>query len=231
MKKNYKCIFFDLDHTLWDYETNSSETLLELFNEFNIDSFIPSFDQFQKVFHKINDSLWTDYHKNRISHIDIRTRRFREVFHQFQANNHQLAQQLNDYYIERGPKKSKLFSGAIELLEYLQEKYKLLILSNGFTLTQETKLRESRIRHFFHWVITSESSGYTKPAVQIFEHAMYLSNTSPSEVIMIGDNMETDIKGAINADIDYIHFNPHHSNGGKSGQYKVNKLIQIRDLL
>ncbi len=207
--KNYKAVFFDLDHTLWDFETNSQESLAELFLKHELPSRgIADVTQFIKVYKKVNLEMWDDYHHNRISKDQLRFGRFNRTLNTFEIQDKPLAELLSVQYLEVCPVKQNLFPNAIEVLQKLKEKYSLHIITNGFKEVQYLKIKNSGLAPYFDQIHISEEIGFKKPEPEIFHYAVRLARASTDECIMIGDNLDTDIAGALNAGIDHIYFNP-----------------------
>jgi len=227
--KNYKCIFFDLDHTLWDYETNSREALSELYAEFDLmNKGIDDQEKFLQTFYSVNNELWDQYDRGLLHRDVIRNERFHRIFLALGIDDYDMSLALSKEYINESPKKKNLMEGCKETLDYLRPKYPMVIITNGFEEIQSTKLSSSGIDHYFKSVITSARAGHKKPAKEIFEFALQENNISAHETIMVGDNLLTDIAGAANASIDTVFFNPSKI----QHQAKVNHDIEtLRDLM
>ena len=211
--KAYKHIFFDLDHTLWDYERNSSETLNELLIKYELlKNGVPSLEDFLEVFDRVNQKLWSDYNKSKINREAIRTQRFKEILGNYSIQNDLLCNQLSDEYLMLCPTKPHVFPYTYEVLDYLKEKYELHILTNGFNDVQYIKLEKSKLSGYFKSVVTSDSAGYKKPMASIFKHAIDKADAYIHESIMIGDNLEADVHGALNIGLDAIMFNYRNEN-------------------
>lgn len=206
--KNIKHIFFDLDHTLWDFAKNSEETLSEAFQIFSLSELNIQLIDFLKEYWIINDMLWNDYRHGRISKTDLRYNRFHFALQHFKVNNMKLASQIADYYVEHSPQKQNVFPNTHETLNYLKFKYKLHIITNGFEEVQYIKLEKSNLAQYFQHVITSEKAGEKKPHPKIFQYALALSNAQKQESIMVGDSLEADIKGAKQFGLYHVYFNP-----------------------
>ena len=207
--KNIKHIFFDLDHTLWDFEKNSEEALTEIIKEcqskFNFDFTIV---EFLEVYKPINKSMWDMYRENKIKKKDLRIRRFSDSLISLGITSKAAHNYVAEEYVRISPTKKNLLPNAITTLSYLSKKYKLHIITNGFEEIQGVKLKNSNIDLFFDKVITSESIGVKKPDPLIFSHAMDMAKTITSESIMIGDDYEADVLGAIKSGIKAIYFYP-----------------------
>ena len=228
----YKVVLFDLDHTLWDYEKNSEETLLELYHNNNLNALCGfSFQQFHSRFHKINHSLWKQYDHGLIDRDTIRHERFNRIFRHFKISNADLAMAIAEQYLQLCPTKTNLFPHTHNVLQYLKSRYRLYILTNGFDDVQEIKLNRSKLSSYFSGMITSETIGHLKPSREIFEHAVSLAGSRPECTIMIGDNLNADILGAQNASIDAVYFNPlQKAHKGKPNQ-EISCLSQLMNIL
>lgn len=229
----YQSVFFDLDHTLWDFDTNAKTTLFEIFESFGLQSFgIPSAENFCQVFMQVNDELWLKYDRGAISKFYLRDERFKMVLDSsgYQADE-QLAKKINKAFMTECPQKEAVLDGALELLEYLQHKYALHIITNGFIETQSIKLTRSGLLPYFDKIITSEKAGFRKPNPGIFKYAMKHCQATPEYSIMIGDNLLTDIAGARNFGMDYVYFNPNHTTTGNGIMHEINHLKDLLQIL
>lgn len=228
----YKTIFFDLDHTLWDYNTNSKDTLLELFDDYKLEQKgVTSFDQFNKMFNTVNEELWSLYDRELITSDVIRQTRFKRILEHFEIFDLSLTEQISRDYLDSCPQKAALVPGAIEVLDYLSEKYSLSIITNGFEEIQAIKLASGKIMHYFDHVITSQQAGCKKPAKEIFSYALGLNNHNSHEAIMIGDNLLTDIAGAKNADVDAVFYNPDKVSHASTITHEISSLKELLQIL
>jgi len=230
--KSYRCIFFDLDHTLWDYETNASSTLVDLYDKYELDHrYAVNQEDFIQSFKTVNHALWDLYDTGQITRNVIREERFSRVLRQLGIENNSLAYQLSTDYILQSPRKSALLPNVIETIQYLYKKYPLYIITNGFDDIQETKLNASGIHHYFLSVISSEKAGHKKPAAEIFNFALHLSGYQARESIMIGDNLLTDISGANNAGIDCVYYNPGSIPHSAATTYEIRDMGELKGIL
>jgi putative hydrolase of the HAD superfamily len=192
----YKHLFFDLDHTIWDFEANSRQTLEELYDSYKLESKgVHSFDLFHKNYLVHNDKLW-DRYRNGYIKVD------------FKIANEPLSREMGVHFLDLLPTRNLLFPYTIEILDYLTEKnYQLHLITNGFEKTQHSKIKNSGLDKYFIEVITSEGSNSLKPHKEIFDYAFKRTNAKPEESIMLGDSIEADILGGMNAGIDQVHVN------------------------
>lgn len=223
--KNIKHIFFDLDHTLWDFEKNSALTFNQIFKEEKIDC---SLDTFLEVYVPTNLIYWKRFRNNEISKEDLRYYRLKEVFKKvgFIANDH-LINNVATRYIDILGTQKHLFENCIETLDYLSLKYNLHIITNGFKEVQNNKIINSGIASYFKSVTTSEDVNAKKPDPKIFECALSKAKAQINASLMIGDNLEADIEGANAFGLQTIYF-------GNDASYKglqVDKLVHLKDIL
>lgn len=225
----YKHLFFDLDHTLWDFQGNSRAVLAELCDEFlgprgvQANAFIPAYEE-------VNARLWAQLDGGDIPKEVLRAMRFKQALLSVGVDDGTLARQLEECYMQRCPARTLLMPGALDLLRDLQPHYRMHIISNGFTDIQAIKLAASGIRAFFHVVLTSEMAGAPKPSARIFRHALRSAGAQVHESLMIGDNARTDIAGGRNAGMDQVHFAPHDATDPEA-TYRITHLDQLRRIL
>lgn len=229
--RNYKCVFFDLDHTLWDYACNAREMLLELHGAYDLQQKGITFDEFHTHFNTVNLQLWELYDGGKIDNTVIRTQRFKKVLEKFQVVDEKLSADLSHEYLYGCPKKSSLIPHAREILGYLAQNYTLTVVTNGFEEIQTIKLLSGDITHYFDHVITSQKAGYKKPSREIFDYALAVNKLQCHEVIMIGDNLITDIGGARNAGIDTVFYNPGAVVHTENVNHEIRCLSELQHIL
>ena len=230
----YKHLFFDLDHTLWDFEKNSAECLADIYEIFNFKNLnISSLEMFQQEFSIVNRHHWSLLEQNLITHQDLRRRRFQETLENLGVKDlkKSFGLEINEYFLELLPKKAHLIEGAVEVLEYLLPKYELHIISNGWQDIQVNKMKSSEIHHYFGEIITNELAGTRKPDRRIFDYAVDVTKADLSESLMIGDNYEADILGAINAKMDTVFYNPDDIPTSQKPTFNIKKLIELKEIL
>jgi len=228
----YNHLFFDLDKTLWDFELNSEETLKELFAHFKLGKLFDfNSDVFIDVYKKHNEQLWVQYSSNTINKASLRTERFKLTLAEFGIVDLALSEQLGNEYVFRSPLKTKLVPGTLNVLEYLKDKYTLHIITNGFEEVQHAKLNNCGIRNYFSEIITSERAGCNKPHKGIFEYSLTISGAKSYNSIMIGDNLDFDILGAVSAGIDQIYFNPESIEHPHQPTFEIKELEEIIKIL
>ncbi|CAM4103859.1 putative hydrolase of the HAD superfamily [Pedobacter westerhofensis] len=204
-----KHIFFDLDHTIWDFDRNAEETLTELYHHYQLDAIgLSSCASFIERYTENNQLLWADYHMGKITKDTLRAERFRKTFIELGVAPELVPHQFEEDYVQYSPKKTNLFEGSEKVLAYLQQKYTLHIISNGFKETTLIKMDRCNLNPYFDQVIISEDAGVNKPDKAIFEYALQKAGARKEESIMIGDSIEADIRGAQNFGMKAIFFNP-----------------------
>lgn len=210
----YRCkltkhIFFDLDHTIWDFDRNAEETLTELYQVHKLNELgLNSADEFIKKYTENNHELWRQYHLGQITKSHLREERFKKTFLELGVQPNKVPDQFEDDYVKISPTKTNLFESAYEVLKYLKTKYELHIISNGFKETQAIKMANCELNDYFTHIIISEDAGANKPDKTIFEYALKKANAQKTECIMIGDSLEADVYGAMGFGMDAIFFNP-----------------------
>lgn len=204
----YKHLFFDLDHTLWDFDRNSAESLAELYETFRLGEVgITSAEEFSRHFVTINKQLWADYDRNLVTHGYIREHRFPMVYQALGLDESAVQHDLNAEYLRLLPRKPHLLESAREVLEYLKDRYTMHIITNGFAEIQAVKMDSAEIAHYFTVVVTSENANAKKPDPLVFEYALNAAGANVSESLMIGDNYEADILGAKGIGMDTVFYN------------------------
>jgi len=221
-------IFFDLDHTLWDFEKNSALAFQKVFEKHRVKL---DFFDFIKVYEGINQQYWKLYREEKVTKQELRRGRLNDVFDKFGVRYPvTFIDAMADSYIDFLPENNFLFDGTFELLDYLRPKYKLHIITNGFEEVQTRKLQNSNIAVFFNTVTNSERVGVKKPNPKIFQYALNMASTLPQNSVMIGDNLEADILGAEAVGFNTIHFTQEETMSSQNA-YRVTSLQEIKNLL
>jgi putative hydrolase of the HAD superfamily len=201
-------VFFDLDHTLWDFEKNSALTFEKILSE---NSIPVSLANFLEVYVPANFAFWKLYREEKITKEELRYQRLKTVFDKLEISvDDNTIDTLSVEYIQYLSSFNHLFPNTVEILEYLKPKYKLHIITNGFNEIQAKKLRNANIDGYFTQVIDSEMAGVKKPNSIIFELALTKAIVAPERSLMIGDSIEADIIGAMNSGMHALHFNTHN---------------------
>jgi len=231
--KLYKDIFFDLDRTLWDFERNSEECLSELFIHYNLSIHLGTeFIYFLEIWKQANQSVWDDFRKGIHSKEEIRLIRFELTFKHFQYNNSGTVSDISADYVGNCPLKTHLISGAERVLDYLNQKYRLHLITNGFAESQRKKIKASGLDQYFRKINISEETSFRKPQRKMFELALQRALASNDSSIMIGDDISKDILGAKKVKMDQVHYNP----DGKSQRkvvptYTISRLEELMNIL
>ena len=228
----YKHLFFDLDHTIWDFDKNAEETLHELYHTYQLrDLGLHSPDRFIEVYTQNNHQLWADYHVGKITKQKLRETRFSKTFLDLGLSPELIPERFEDDYVTICPSKTNLFPKAHETLCYLKERYSLHLISNGFKESTEQKVNNNGLDIYFENVVISEVVGFNKPDRAIFNHALTIANAGIAESIMIGDSIEADIRGAQDYGMKAIYFNPERKEKPEDVQQEINCLSELMILL
>ena len=221
-------VFFDLDHTLWDFDKNSEMAFDRIFkNKYpNI-----RIEDFIEKYAPINQDCWKLYQNDKITHQELRYNRLKFSFDalNLEISDEDINQIANDY-IEFLPDNNYLFDGAIEVLEYLKPKYNLHIITNGFANVQDKKINNAALSGYFNTITNSELAGVKKPNSIIFDYAINLAQASKENSIMIGDCLDADINGALNAGLDAIFFNEKKIEAPQNIK-QINHLLELKKYL
>ncbi len=227
--QNIQHVFFDLDHTLWDFEKNSDLTFQKIFkmNDLSVD-----LHSFLEVYRPLNFKFWKLYREEKVTKSELRYGRLKNTFDAIDFPiSDTLIYLIADQYIEHLADFNHLFDGAIEILDYLNQKYTLHIITNGFEEIQTKKMINSKIYHYFKKVITSESVGVKKPNPKVFKHALEIANANIDQAIMIGDSIEADINGALGVGMKAIHCNFDTSLVPNNLFMSVSSLLEIKKFI
>lgn len=231
----YKNLFIDLDDTLWDIHQNGRECLEEIYRDYRYNQFYETFEDFYRVYMPSNNYLWGLYREGKISKDELIVERFLFPLRRFGIDDPYYAKKVSDDFLERTTHKTKLIDGTIDLLEYLKPKYRMHILSNGFSEVQYKKIENSGLRPYFSKVILSEDAGINKPHPDFFTYALKVTNSRRDETLMIGDSWDADIVGAYNSRIDQLWFNSDSKNEKPTDDFKptftVHSLEEIKGIL
>ncbi|MEQ3796431.1 YjjG family noncanonical pyrimidine nucleotidase [Flavobacteriaceae bacterium MJ-SS4] len=221
-------VFFDLDHTLWDFDKNSALTFEKIFKMNSLNIHLESFLQY---YEPINLKYWKLFREEQIDKASLRYRRLADTFDKLGISvNDNIIDKLSEDYIDHLSSFNHLFDDTIHILDYLKPKYKLHIITNGFKEVQEGKLQNSKISHYFNTVTNSEIVGVKKPNPKVFNFALNLAQADVETSIMIGDNYEADILGALNVGFDVIHFNYHDEEVDKNIK-QITNLLDLKTYL
>lgn len=228
----YRHLFFDLDHTLWDFDANAKLTLNQIYQDMQLASVgVGEFEQFYLFYLAHNEKLWARFRNGFIKAEELRWKRMWHTLLEFRIGDEKLARQMGAMFLEQLPSRNILFPHAESTLEYLHGKgYHVHLITNGFEDTQWNKIRNAGIDHFFTEVITSEGSNSIKPKREIFEFALRKAGAQQHHSIMIGDSLEADIQGAINAGIDQVFVNHLRAECTLSPTYTVHSLQELQDI-
>ncbi len=232
MPQPYKHIFFDLDHTLWDFEQSAAQTFAVLFEKHQLKlRGIPSLQVFIKEYTIHNTKLWESYRNGELKKEILRSLRFENTLKEFGINDPVLAESIGDDYVYHAPRTVFLMPGAMEVLQYLHTKYSLHLITNGFEEVQHIKVKEADLGKYFKTITTSEEAGVKKPDKQIFEYALNKAGARVQESLMIGDNLEVDIEGASQAGIDQVYFNPQKTPHALKVSFEIVHLNALMEIL
>lgn len=230
--KRYSHVFFDLDHTLWDFRANSRATLQELYVDLQLEEHgVSSVHEMIEEFEAINAVLWSRYEAGGLDKAVLRVLRFRSTLLRFGVRNDRLARAMGAEYLERCPRRTLLHEGVPELLEALRGRYRSHVITNGFTEVQRLKLENSGIAGYFDVVLTSEEAGARKPDPRIFMEALRRSDAEAASALMVGNDPFTDLAGARSVGMDQAHYLENGSTADPEATYAFDRFDRLRSLL
>ena len=226
---NYKVILFDADETLFDFKKTEREAFKNTMMEFGFD-----YDESYhfSIYKEINTAIWKELEEGIITQEKLKIERFKRLNDKLNAGFDE--EEFSKAYMINLGNGSFLLDGAIELIEDLSSKYILSIVTNGLTIVQERRVKNSVIAKYFKDIVISESIGIAKPHPDIFGHAINnLGTFNKDEILMIGDNLNSDIKGGINYNIDTCWYNPNklENKTDLKPTYEVCDYTELRNLL
>jgi len=232
MFKDKQHLFFDLDHTIWDFDRNAEETLHELYGKYSFSELFQqeSSDSFIETYTANNHRLWNLYHHGKIDKATLRKARFADTFSQLGVDPSMFPEAFEEEYLEICPTKTNLFPNAHETLAYLQDRYQLHLISNGFKEACEKKLAHSNLSPYFKTIVISEIVGINKPDPRIFQHALQNGEAKKEEAVMIGDNLDADVRGAMNAGLEAIFFNPLQQEKPEDVKHMIQDLGELQGI-
>ncbi|SHM78390.1 YjjG family noncanonical pyrimidine nucleotidase [Polaribacter sp. KT 15] len=222
-------VFFDLDHTLWDFDKNSGLTFEKIFKLNNVNIKI---DDFLIIYMPVNLEYWRLYRDEKVTKEALRYNRLKKSFDKL---NFEISDALIDKlaidYIDNLSSFNHLFEGTFEILDYLKSKYQLHIITNGFDEVQMKKMKSSKIIDYFDAIVTSDSVGVKKPNPKVFNFALKKANATAENSVMIGDSLEADINGALNVGFKAIHCVFNDETATDKNVTSVANLLEIKQYL
>ena len=231
-RSKYKHLFFDLDHTLWDFESNSRQTLAEIYELLDLRARgVDDFDRFHKIYLQHNDRLWERYRNGFIKVDELRWKRMWLTLLEFKIGDEALARKMGIVFLDLLPTRKILFPHTKEILDYLsQKKYSLHLITNGFEKTQQSKLQHAGLDNYFVEIITSESANSLKPHKEIFDYALSKTGASKQESIILKDSIEVNIQGAMKFKINKVYVNHLNIEPAIQPTFVVYSLKELEDI-
>ena len=232
---HHRNIFIDLDDTIWDFTANSHVSLEIMYRDLDIARIYPDYDAFSSAYYAKNSELWALYHHGKIEKDFLIIERYAHLLRTIGYNDidNRLAQRMNEYYLDTLALQTQLVPYAIELLDYLTRRgYNLYILSNGFIEVQHKKLQSAGIGDYFKRMVLSDEIGINKPDRRLFDYALEVTHSQAADTLMIGDNYDADILGAMQAGWGQIYFDRNHRGiTAQEPQHTVHSLKEVMDIL
>lgn len=228
----YRHLFFDLDHTLWDFDRNAEATLLALYHDYDLKQ--EGFDDFNAFYERYsyhNDRMWTRFRNGQMKRSELHWKRMSHTFLDFKVINMPLVHALSDRYTQQLPLQTLLTPGAKDMLDYCAGKYRMSLITNGHEAIQQSKLKHAGLAGYFEELYTSERCNSVKPQVEIFNYALQHSKNKCEECLMIGDALHIDVLGAANAGWDQVYYNPNLVPHQQQPTYEISKWSEMQSIL
>lgn len=232
MIKKYKHLFFDLDHTLWDFEQNAADALKHIYADFKLEEYKIGLGEFQVNFSKFNKYYWQLLDSKQITHQELREKRFVATMEALgQPIGTSTGLTMNEAFIKYLPLGKALINGTLEVLEALQPAYELHLITNGYYDLQKHKIVNSGISKYFNKLVTNDVAGALKPDPIIFQKGLDLAHAQAHESLMIGDNFDSDVIGALNFGIDVVFYNPERTITNRQPTFEIENLTDLIKIL
>ena len=226
---SYNCVLLDFDDTLVSFGQSERIAITKVYNKYNI----PVTEENIEYYHTENEKLWGDFEKGKIKKKDIEKTRFQKVINKFGISGVN-GDQMNRDYLNYLKNSAILMDGAIEFLEDIEDYATIAIVTNGIEAVQQNRLKLSRVIDFADGVFTSEKSGYNKPDKRIFFNALKtLGVENNKKVLVVGDNLHSDIKGGINAGLDtcWVNFSGTENTTNITPTYTALDFTQLKIII
>lgn len=203
MAHRYRWLLFDADGTLFDYDRAEATALARTFARFTL----PLMPGTAEAYRAINAQCWQALERGELTPAALRTRRFALLFEAIGLSAD--GERFSAAYLDALAEAAELMDGAAEVLAALRGRYRCAIITNGLRAVQRGRIARSAIRDDIAALIISEEVGSAKPAAGIFDAAFAaMGQPDKREVLMIGDSLTSDIRGACDYGIDACWFNP-----------------------
>ena len=208
--KQYKDLFIDFDDTLYDTYGNAVIALRETFDYFQLKRYFSDPQLFYDSYWEANIDLWSRYSRGEITRDNLIVERFRRPLSEGKGIKvtKEFCLEVSDRFLDFCSNKPGVVDGAHEVMDYLKKKgYRMHMTSNGFHEVQYKKLAACGLKDYFDNIILSEDAKYNKPSKAYFDYALKIAGAQSDSVLVIGDNLNTDILGALHAGLDAMLFN------------------------
>ena len=224
--KDYKVLLFDVDNTLLDFDACEKIALSKTFADHHIDFS----DAMRNRYLDINGELWKRYEKGLISREEVIYTRFQTLFQEFGIAEDGIA--FEHAYRKQLSSAHPLMPHALEVVDALAKRYVLYIVTNGFKVTQDRRLKESGLYPYFKKIFISEEIGYRKPDEKYFEYCFeHIEEACKDEMLLIGDSLSSDMLGGYQVGIDTCWMNPKQEGAPTYPiTYEIQSLLELLSL-
>ncbi len=229
--KKYTTILFDADDTLLDFGKDEHCALIKTLQNHGV----PTTDENIRIYKELNVSLWKTLERGEIDKPTLKKVRFARFFEAIGFESEEDAFAINEEYLGNLGSGGNLLEGAKELIiELKKQGYDLYIVTNGIEKTQMCRLTKAGILPYFRNIFVSEAIGYQKPLKEYFDYVLsHIKEKDIGRVLLVGDSLTSDIKGAENAGIAcaWLRHNPCADYSGYSPDFIIGNISEVKDLL
>ncbi len=225
--KKYTSIFLDIDNTLLDFNKAEKVAVKKVLQKYNL----PNDEKAINKYSDINRNYWEQFERGEIPKSDIFEGRFKTLIsiYDIEADTAAISK---DYCLNLSETYFKI-DGAIEILKYLKKKgYMLYATTNGLSLTQYKRIKNSGLEPYFDEIFVSENTGHQKPEKEYFDYVIKnIKEKDRNKMLIIGDSQSSDILGGINSSIDTCWFNPSYLLPKYKSDFEITSLYDIKKIL
>ncbi|MBI1224148.1 MAG: noncanonical pyrimidine nucleotidase, YjjG family [Bacteroidetes bacterium] len=225
----YNWILFDADDTLFDFKRSARYALGQTLNDFKIDVTESNF----QIYENINHEVWLAFERQEINALELRKIRFERFLEAVGEYRDPL--EMNRHYLQLLSKTHFMLEGAVDLVENLkQKKYRMGLITNGLREVQRSRIAQAKMDHYFDVVVVSDEIGVSKPHLGFFEYTYEkMGVPDKTEVIVVGDSLNSDIQGGNNFGVDTCWYNPFEAANltAHFPTYQIHKLEALMEIL
>ena len=199
MTEKYTTVLFDADNTLLDFDKDEDCALRKTMELYGV----PVTKENIAKYVEINQGMWKAIERGELTKPELKRTRFKNFFAAIDFHCDADPFEVNEKYLSLLGEGGNTLEGAVELCRELKEKgFDLYIVTNGIEKTQKNRLKKSGLLPFFTEIFVSETVGHQKPKKEYFDYVLsHIKETDKEKIILVGDSLTSDIKGAMNVNL------------------------------